>query len=90
MGNSAEECAKALTDTGAAAVGTNFGNLDMFEIAKVVTVMRASTSVLILAQPKAGLPELKNGKTVFNLSPYDFVQGISEFLDAGAKIASGC
>ena len=64
--------------------------LDMFEIAKVVAVMKALTAVLILAQPKAGLPELKNGKSVFNLSPYDFVQGISEFLDAGAKIASGC
>ena len=90
MGNSSEECAKALADAGAAAAGTNCGDLVPLDMAKVVAVMRASTALPLLAQPNAGLPELKNGKTVFNLSPDDFARGISECIKAGAKIVGGC
>ena len=51
MGNSAEECARKLTDAGADAVGANCGDLDPSQMAAVVSLLRSATSLPILAEP---------------------------------------
>src|SRR3990172_8484120 len=48
MGNSARESAKALTEAGASAVGANCGSLDPSELAEIVSMMRAVTSLPIV------------------------------------------
>jgi 5-methyltetrahydrofolate--homocysteine methyltransferase len=90
MGNSAEDCAKSLTDAGADVIGANCGNLDPAQTAVVVAILKSATNKPILAQPNAGKPKLVEDKTIFEMEPADFAAGIAECLDAGASLVGGC
>jgi len=90
MGNTAEECAKKLTDAGADVIGANCGELDPSQMTVVVSLLKSATSLPILAQPNAGKPKLVNNQTVFDMSPKDFVAGIAKCLHEGAKLVGGC
>ncbi len=90
MGDSAEQCAKKLTDLGADVVGANCGSLDPVQMAVVISEFRAATSLPLLAQPNAGKPKLIADKTIFEMTPEPFAAGISKCLDAGASIVGGC
>jgi methionine synthase I (cobalamin-dependent)/GNAT superfamily N-acetyltransferase len=72
MGNSAEQCAKSLTEAGADAVGANCGDLDPAQMAVVVSLLRSATTLPILAQPNAGKPKLVGERTVFDMAPVPF------------------
>ncbi len=90
MGNSAEDCAKGLTDAGADVIGANCGDLDPAQMAVVVSLLRSATTVPILAQPNAGKPKLIEDKTIFDMAPEPFARGIAECVEAGARIVGGC
>lgn len=90
MGDTAEKCAKELTKAGADVVGANCGDLDPSRMAEVVSILKSSTKLPILTQPNAGKPKLIEDKTVFDMQPDDFAEGISECIGAGAKIVGGC
>lgn len=90
MGNSAEDCAKSLTDAGADVIGANCGDLDPAQMATVVSTLKSVTNKPILAQPNAGKPRLVDDKTVFEMAPADFATGIAECLHAGARLVGGC
>ena len=90
MGNSAEECAKRLTDAGADVIGTNCGDLDLSQMAVVVSLLQSATSQPILAEPNAGKPKWVNGVTVFDMPPAPFAAGMAECLRAGARLVGGC
>ena len=90
MGNSARDCAKALTDAGATVVGTNCGSVDPFQMAEIVSMMRKVTSLPIIAQPNAGRPRMVAGQTVFDMTPPDFVEGVRQCIKAGARLVGGC
>ena len=90
MGNSAQECAKALSGEGADAIGTNCGELDPFEVALVVAELRRHTPLPLIAQPNGGKPRLVDGKAVFDLSPDAFAQGIQKCIHNGAGLVGGC
>jgi len=90
MGNSAKECAQALTDGGAGVVGTNCGDLTPVQMAEVVSILRGATTLPIMAQPNAGKPRLVGDQTVFDMSPADFAEGIAQCLQAGAQLVGGC
>ena len=90
MGNTAEECAQALTEAGAACVGANCGSVDPFEIAEIVATMSAVTSLPIIAQPNAGKGRLTDKTLVFDMTPDDFSAGIEACVQAGARLVGGC
>ncbi len=90
MGNTAHECAQALTEAGTCAVGANCGSLDPLEVAEVVSLMRAATSLPIVAQPNAGKGRLTEKRLVFDMDPARFAAGIEECLRAGARLVGGC
>ena len=90
MGNSAQDCGQALSEAGACVVGANCGNLDPFQMAEIISKMRESTSLPILAQPNAGKPRFVENRTVFDMSPSDFAAGIYQCLKAGAGLIGGC
>lgn len=90
MGDKAADCAIALTEAGASAVGANCGDLDPFQMSQVISEFRTATSLPILAQPNAGTPKLVDGKTVFDMPPGEFARGISECLKNGAILVGGC
>ena len=90
MGDSAGQCAKSLTDTGADAIGANCGSLDPAQIAVVISELKKVTSLPMLAQPNAGKPKLVENKTIFEMAPEPFAKGIKDCISAGAKIVGGC
>ncbi len=90
MGDPAEQCAKQLADAGADAIGANCGDLDPRQMAGVIALLRAATDLPIAAQPNAGRPRLIGDKTVFDMEPEPFAEGIVECIQAGATIVGGC
>jgi len=90
MGDSAEQCAKSLTDAGADIIGANCGDLGPTQMAVVVSYLKTATTIPVLAQPNAGRPKLIGDKTVFEMNPAQFAEGIAECLCAGARLVGGC
>jgi 5-methyltetrahydrofolate--homocysteine methyltransferase len=90
MGDSAEQCAGSLTDARADVVGANCGQLDPSQMAVVISILKSTTTVPVLAQPNAGRPKLIGEKAVFEMAPAQFADGISECIRAGAKLVGGC
>ena len=90
MGNSANDCATALTESGAQVVGANCGDIDPSQMAEIVSMLRSATKLPILAQPNAGTPKLVHKKTEFEMSSTEFSNGILECIGAGAHLVGGC
>jgi len=90
MGNTARQCAEALTEAGAVAVGANCGSVDPLEMALIVAMMREATSLPIIAQPNAGKGRLADKALVFDMSPAAFAAGAEECVRAGARLVGGC
>lgn len=90
MGDTAEQCARQLTEAGADAIGANCGDLDPVQMSHVVAALKAHTAVPALAQPNAGKPKLVGEETVFDMEPVPFAQGVADCIEAGARIVGGC
>lgn len=89
MGQRPADCARALTEAGAAMVGANcsFGSDEMIGLCRELT---ASSSVPVVVKPNAGLPEIVDGRTVYRQSPTDFGRDIAEMIASGARAVGGC
>ncbi len=90
MGDSAEQCARSLTDAGADVIGANCGDLDPAQMAVIVSYLKSATTLPVLAQPNAGRPKLVGNETIFEMAPAPFAAGIAECLRAGARLVGGC
>ena len=71
------------------AIGVNC-SLGPRQLVPVVERMLACASVPVLFKPNAGLPESRNGKTVYDVTPSDFAATVGEMLDKGVRAAGGC
>jgi len=90
MGDTAKACAEQLAAAGADAIGTNCGDLDPMQMAEVVAGLRGECALPIIAQPNAGKPKLIGDRTVFDMAPDAFAEGIVACADAGASLVGGC
>jgi len=90
MGNSAPDCAKALTEAGASVVGANCGSIDPLQMVEIISEMREVTSLPLLAQPNAGKARFVENRTVYDMTPSDFADGVYKCLQAGAWLVGGC
>lgn len=90
MGNSAQDCVNALTEAGADVIGANCGSIDPQQMAVVVSLINSTTNLPIIAQPNAGKPMLVEDKTIFDMSPEAFAEGIVKCVNAGARLIGGC
>lgn len=89
MGARAEECAAALEDAGADAVGCNCG-AGAGTILPAVVALRAATTLPLWVKPNAGMPELEADKAVYKQTPDEFAGFFPPLLEAGATIIGGC
>lgn len=90
MGSSVADIAKTLELNGADAIGTNCGDLTPLEMAEIVALYKKHTSLPVLVQPNAGRPKLKDGKTIYDMTPSEFADGIIQCIENGADIVGGC
>ncbi len=89
LGTPPEAAVITVEALGASMAGVNCsaGPAGLLPIAhRMSTVAR----IPLLAQPNAGLPSLRDGRTVFPTDPLAFAEEMEAFLAAGVRILGGC
>ncbi|MBR1811155.1 MAG: homocysteine S-methyltransferase family protein [Clostridia bacterium] len=88
-GADATTAAITLEALGVDALGLNcgFGPDAMLPLTKELA---AATDLPLIVNPNAGLPEVVNGKTVYNVLPAAFAEKMTEIVAAGAWVVGGC
>ncbi len=71
------------------AIGVNCG-LGPDIMVEVIRRMSVETSLPLLAQPNAGLPQLIDGVTQFELHPVEFADQMRRMIETGAAALGGC
>jgi 5-methyltetrahydrofolate--homocysteine methyltransferase len=89
MGVSIHAAVRAMAEAGADVIGSNCGNGPK-EMIGIIQRMSESTSLPIIAEPNAGMPRLKDGKQVYDLSQEDMAQYVEPLITAGVSILGGC
>ncbi|MCL2189107.1 MAG: homocysteine S-methyltransferase family protein [Defluviitaleaceae bacterium] len=89
MGKPIKEMTQLLERLGVTALGMNCGlGPDMYK--NLLPELLAATTLPVLVQPNAGLPDIVDGKTVYTLSPQDFANTMAEMAQLGATHLGGC
>jgi len=89
MGVSPEQAAETLTDAGADIIGSNCGQ-GIEGFISICKMLKNATDKPIWIKANAGLPQMKNCKTVFPTTPKIFASYIPELVKAGADFVGGC
>jgi len=89
MGNTPEDTLKTLLGKDIQGIGFNCGEglADSIDLAKI---FRSKTSLIIMAKPNAGVPELVKGEVRYSESPKDFRRLVPELLTIGVDLIGGC
>ena len=88
-GGTPESVVAMLESLGADAVGVNC-SLGPDALAPIVERYLAAASIPVLMKPNAGLPQEKDGKTVYNVGPEEFSADIVPLIEKGLRIIGGC
>lgn len=78
-----------LEGMGATAIGANC-SLGPKQLTKVAEELLENASVPVLLKPNAGLPEIKDGKTKFNVTPEEFAEDVTKLIKKGLRVVGGC
>ena len=89
LGTTPEIAAIALEAMDVALIGANC-SLGPEGLIKIAERMVGCSNANFLFQPNAGLPELKEGNTVFPASPKDMAFSVKKFISLGVKGIGGC
>jgi len=89
MGNSPSELAALAERHGAAGVGANCG-VGPENYVAVAAMLRDATDLPIWIKANAGLPEIRDGRTVFPMAPGEFASHVGDLVAAGARLVGGC
>ncbi|MEO0225753.1 MAG: homocysteine S-methyltransferase family protein, partial [candidate division WOR-3 bacterium] len=73
---------------GAVAVGVNC--TEPATAVEIVRRMRSVTNLPLVAKPNAGLPRIRQKKTVYTLNSPALANYFDQFIDAGATMVGGC
>lgn len=89
MGSEPVTVVVSLQGLGLDAIGVNCST-GPDKMVDIVEKMSAVSRIPIIAQPNAGMPTIKDGKTVYDLMPDDFASYFPELIKKGASIVGGC
>ncbi len=89
MGTNIKDAAENLKKAGADIIGSNCGNgLEM--MIEIAYAFGRVTSLPVIIQSNAGLPEIKNGEIKYSESASFFGKFTPELIKAGVSILGGC
>lgn len=71
------------------AIGANCGK-GFDEMADIASEMKSFTSLPVIAQSNAGLPEIVNGSAAYNETPEYITSYVRKLINADVKIIGGC
>ena len=89
MGVDIATAASELAAAGADVIGSNCGN-GLEQMIRIAHDFRAVSSLPLMIQANAGLPETRDGRLVYQEGPDFFGAKARELADAGASIIGGC
>jgi 5-methyltetrahydrofolate--homocysteine methyltransferase len=89
MGTNIETAVKELESAGVDMLGSNCGNgiEIMIDIAREFKKYATKPTII---QPNAGLPEMVDGRAIYNESPEFMAEKAKSFLEIGISIIGGC
>ncbi len=88
-GGSVESTVAMLEGIGVDALGVNCG-LGPEQMIPIVKKLTEVTSIPIIVNPNAGLPRTENGKTIYDVTPEQFANTMSQIADMGVQVVGGC
>lgn len=88
-GTSPEAFVALAEGLGADALGINC-SLSPAEMAETVERILKVSSTPVIVKPNAGLPQERDGKTVYSLGADDFAEQMIPLVKAGARLIGGC
>ena len=88
-GTDPRTAAAILEPMGISVIGMNC-SLGPEQLLPLVKELAQATTLPISVQPNAGLPILRDGKTIFPLSPAEMAAWVPKLAEAGASIIGGC
>lgn len=89
MGQTPEQCAKALKAAGADGIGANCGQ-GIEGFITICSRLKQSSQSPIWIKPNAGLPEIINGTAIYRTTPQQFARYVPDLIRAGADFVGGC
>ena len=84
-----EQAAAELAAAGADVIGANCG-LGIVGYVPICQRLHAATDRPIWIKPNAGLPEMVEGRVVYQTTPQEFAASVPALLEAGASFVGGC
>ena len=78
-----------LEGMGADVIGVNC-SLGPKQLEAVVDKYLERSSVPVAVKPNAGLPRVKDGRTVYDVYPEEFADDVAMMISKGARVAGGC
>ena len=88
-GASPEAMIAMLEGMDADAIGVNC-SLGPDKLAPIVEKYLERASVPVLMKPNVGLPLIKDGKTVYDITPDEFAETVASLVKKGVRLAGGC
>jgi 5-methyltetrahydrofolate--homocysteine methyltransferase len=90
MGVSPEAAAERLEAEGADVIGANCGQVNLEQMAEVMSLLKAHCKKPLLAKPNAGSPHLVEGREKYAAGPEQFAEHAGKWIREGARIVSAC
>jgi 5-methyltetrahydrofolate--homocysteine methyltransferase len=56
----------------------------------IAEIMDAAEGLPVIAQPNAGQPQYRGGKSVYEVTVEEFSSGAEKLLDLGVSLVGGC
>ncbi len=88
-GASPDAVVAMLEGMGADAIGVNC-SLGPKALSGVVKEYLKYSSLPVILKPNAGLPSVRNGKTVYNILPSEFSDEVLSLIKDGVRVVGGC
>ena len=89
MGDRPEDLAAMAAAEGADAIGANCG-VGPDVAVTLARMLRGASDLPVWIKPNAGLPVVKDGRTVFPMGPEEFASHVPAMIEAGANFIGGC
>ena len=90
MGVKPTEVAERFRDLGATMVGVNCGTTLQNALTVLDEYARAVPGFPLWFKPNAGIPSVKDGLTVYDVSPEQMAEFASAAIERGARVVGGC
>ncbi len=89
FGTDPATAALVMTTLGADAVGVNC-SVGPDKMSEVIRVMKQYTDLPVICKPNAGLPQMVDGETVYDMGAEEFAKHMAALAKEGADILGGC